>query len=308
MTTRRLKIIFVSALFFVLIGTVSSGRAEQQAITNSRDLNCTTTNPAAASVTNLETGHGIGKFSLDSKSDVVPPCSGNLPTNPPFATEFALPAPIPLLAKITSSLGECSGNFIAQNAVITAGHCVVDLNTKQFARNIQIIGGYQNGQNTFNQSFVGESVLTFEGYTSEKSAAHDIAVIRFQASLLYIYGYYGLSSYNVGHCADFAAQKDYTEPHYSPNIGNNQTQAGADGQTSGCVQGTVVTTLPLLPGSSGSAVIDRFSRAIFAVHSQYSLSPPGSYDAVLTHAKICTIYEFVAGRNEGGPFDCAEGH
>jgi hypothetical protein len=307
MTKTRLTYFAALLLAFLAI-QISHSYAEERAITSAKDLNCSNTYPPLASVTNLDTGLGVGKFSFDASADATPPCSGTLPNNPPFAGEAPLPAPIPQLAKIITNAGQCSGDFIAQNAVITAGHCVFDQNTKQFATNVQIIAGYQNGQSAFNQSFTGQFVLTFDAYTSSNLTSHDIAVIKFQGSLLQQYGYYGLSAYNVSNCTNASKQKQYTEPHYSPNISNNQVQAFAQGQTLGCVQGTVVTALPLLPGSSGSAVIDHYSVAVFAVHSEYSLTPPASYDAVLTHAEICTIDSFVSGSNSGTIGDCEEGN
>ena len=83
-----------------------------------------------------------------------------------------------------------------------------------------------------------------------------------------------MSAHNVANCSNQA--KWYTEPHYSPQVNNNEAQAGADGPIVACVP-----------------VIDIYSRTVFAVHSQYSLSPAGSYNAVLTHAKICAIWAFL---------------
>ena len=91
-----------------------------------------------------------------------------------------------------------------------------------------------------------------------------------------------MSAYNVANCSNQA--KWYTEPHYSPQVNNNEAQAGADGPIVACVP-----------------VIDIYSRTVFAVHSQYSLSPAGSYNAVLTHAKICAIWAFLDTDQINGP-------
>jgi hypothetical protein len=149
-----------------------------------------------------------------------------------------------------------------------------------------------------------------DGYTADGIAAHDIAVIIFDGNMLPLYLSYGFSAYDVAHCGK-SLFKTYSEPHYSPNIYNNEAQAGADGTMGDCVQGMITASLPLGPGSSGSAVIDGFSRSIFAVHSQYSSQPPVSYDAILTRSKICAIQAFITGslRQGGGEIgDCNAGN
>jgi hypothetical protein len=141
---------------------------------------------------------------------------------------------------------------------------VFDRVTKKYATGVRMIPGYQNGDKPYG-ILDGATVLTFQGYTTSNMAAHDIAVIKSSGvGLAQIYGLYGMSAYNVANCSNQA--KWYTEPHYSPQVNNNEAQAGADGPIVACVQGMVATTLPLLPGSSGSAVIDIYSRTVFAVH------------------------------------------
>jgi hypothetical protein len=123
--------------------------AEQAAITKSTDLNCQTIYPPIAAVTNLLTGQGIRLLHVDLAHDQVPPCTGDLP--PPGITigPGPLPVPIPQLVKIRSSGGECSGALIAQNAAITAGHCVFDQISKSFYKNVQVIPGYQSGSTSY---------------------------------------------------------------------------------------------------------------------------------------------------------------
>lgn len=124
--------------------------------------------------------------------------------------------------------------------------------TKKYATGVRMIPGYQNGDKPYG-ILDGATVLTFQGYTTSNMAAHDIAVIKSSGvGLAQIYGLYGMSAYNVANCSNQA--KWYTEPHYSPQVNNNEAQAGADGPIVACVQGMVATTLPLLPGSSGSAI------------------------------------------------------
>lgn len=84
---------------------------------------------------------------------------------------------IPQLAKVLTNSGQCSGNFIAQNAVITAAHCVFDRVTKKYATGVRMIPGYQNGDKPYG-ILDGATVLTFQGYTTSNMAAHDIAVIK----------------------------------------------------------------------------------------------------------------------------------
>jgi V8-like Glu-specific endopeptidase len=290
----RTGIIALAAAYIV----IAPAHAEQDAIKSASDFNCTTSYPAVAVITNLSTGLGISQFSYDATTDNAPPCTGTLPTNPPPVVEYPSNA-IPQLAKVLTNSGQCSGNFIAQNAVITAAHCVFDRVTKKYATGVRMIRGYQNGDKPYG-ILDGATILTFQGYTTSNMAAHDIAVIKSSGvGLAQIYGLYGMSAYNVANCSNQA--KWYTEPHYSPQVNNNEAQAGADGPIVACVQGMVATTLPLLPGSSGSAVIDIYSRTVFAVHSQYSLSPAGSYNAVLTHAKICAIWAFLDTDQINGP-------
>jgi hypothetical protein len=62
----------------------------------------------------------------------------------------------------------------------------------------------------------------------------------------------------------------------------------------------IAAALPLGPGSSGSGVIDGFSRSIFAVHSEYTYAPPVSYNAILTKSKICAIQAFITGAIPSG--------
>jgi hypothetical protein len=206
--------------------------AEETAITNQKDLNCQTTYPPAGSITNLSTGLGIARFSFDPTTDQVPPCSGDIPTTTPNTSEYPLNVALPQLAKVRSTVEQCSGTLIAQNAVITAGHCVYDLQTKTFYRGITVTPGYQNGPpvppSIPLQTYPGVSVMTFEGYTANGIAAHDIAVIIFDGSVSPLYMSYGLSAYNVANCGK-NLPKLYSEPHYSPSINHNEAQAGADG-------------------------------------------------------------------------------
>jgi hypothetical protein len=69
----------------------------------------------------------------------------------------------------------------------------------------------------------------------------------------------------------------------------------AEGAAFGCVDGTVVVGLPTGGGSSGSPVVDLYSRSIFAVHS--AGDGTFSYEAPLTPAKLCAIIAFLDNEN-----------
>jgi hypothetical protein len=273
--------------------------AQQSPITSSADFNCVSDFPSHGSIVDLATGKGVGLLRVDNSKDVLPPCVGSPPqTPPPMGGEYPLSMTLPQLAKIKTDQGECSANLIAANAVITAAHCIFDLKTQRYATGVRVIPGYQRGQSDY-PSFTGVTALTFTGYTSAKISGHDVAVVKFGPSTLeHKFNPYGLTAFNVQTCKldPTLLKKEYFEPHYSPAIGGNQVQAGAEGLITNCVQGMIQTLLPLGPGSSGSAVVARFSRAIFAVHSQYNSS--ASFNAVITEAKICTIHTYLDGLSQ----------
>jgi hypothetical protein len=182
--------------------------------------------------------------------------------------------------------------------VITAAHCV--FSGAEFFKNFRIYPGYQNGTNSEFGERIGTEVLTFNGYTASKQNAHDIAVIKINSPIDIKFSAYGVSAFNLK-CDAFS--RSYFRPHYNPSIGNLALQAMTEGAVAGCIDGTVVVGLPTGGGSSGSPLVDLYSRSVLAVHS--AGDGARSYEAPLTPAKLCAIIAFLDGEQQ---LVCPPGH
>lgn len=129
----------------------------------------------------------------------LPPLDGGLPEsvigvdgrrrqNP--TTTFPNRAIAHLVVTFPSGSGTCTGWFIGRRTVATAGHCVYDINTDQWATSIKIFPA-RNGTIAPYGSTTAYRLFSVSGWTSRHDSAFDYAAIQTNAPLGDNVGWFG---------------------------------------------------------------------------------------------------------------------
>lgn len=95
--------------------------------------------------------------------------------------------PYSAIAKITSSIGGCTGWFINANTVVTAGHCV---HNGSWATNVLVYPG-RNGSSTPYGSCGATRLFAVSGWTSSRSPEYDYAAIKLNCTVGSQTGFFG---------------------------------------------------------------------------------------------------------------------
>ncbi|MBV9787234.1 MAG: serine protease [Chloroflexi bacterium] len=96
--------------------------------------------------------------------------------------------PYRAIAKITSSIGGCTGWLIDANTVVTAGHCVHG--GGGWATNVRVYPG-RNGTSTPYGSCGASRLFSVNGWTSDRDPAYDYGAIKLNCSIGNQTGWFG---------------------------------------------------------------------------------------------------------------------
>jgi glutamyl endopeptidase len=95
--------------------------------------------------------------------------------------------PYRAIAKITSSIGGCTGWMINANTVATAGHCV---HNGSWATNVVVYPG-RNGTSSPYGSCTATRLFAVSGWTTSRSPEYDYAAIKLNCTIGNTTGYFG---------------------------------------------------------------------------------------------------------------------
>lgn len=96
--------------------------------------------------------------------------------------------PYRAIAKITSSIGGCTGWLIDANTVVTAGHCVYG--SGGWADNVRVYPG-RDGSDTPYGSCGATRLFSVNGWTSDRDPAYDYGAIKLNCSIGNQTGWFG---------------------------------------------------------------------------------------------------------------------
>lgn len=242
---------------------------------------------APEAITWYRFGNSVQKTPLSAADDRLPTDSRR-PNGEPPGTRNPVTPPDTSIGKVyfTDASGnpkQCTGTLVIGDLVITAGHCVHPGNGGNFYTNIEFLPGYADG--SFVGRFTAEEVTVFAGWYQSGDFAHDIAFIRVTPVPRSVHRI-GLGLFKPScRIGDYFP---FIRHGYTPLLNNGERQWESGEAVSGCYQGLVYGSKRTHPGSSGSPSMARISGYVFAVHSAEDVQFPfGSYDALLTKAKLC---------------------
>ncbi|SFI83979.1 trypsin-like serine peptidase [Thermoflavimicrobium dichotomicum] len=98
--------------------------------------------------------------------------------------------PYSAIAHIESSIGGCTGWMIGPRTLVTAGHCVYDPDTKQWATDVTVTPG-RNGTSKPYGSAKDIEIFVSAGWGQNGDIGHDYAVIILDQEIGYATGWFG---------------------------------------------------------------------------------------------------------------------
>ncbi|MCG7509202.1 trypsin-like serine peptidase [Mesorhizobium retamae] len=249
---------------------------------------------APEAITWYRTGSSIQKTPLSVADDRLPTDSRR-PNGEPAGVRSPVTPPDTSIGKVyfkdaSGNPWQCTGTLVTGDLVVTAGHCVHPGNGGNFYSSIEFLPGYADG--SFLGRFTAEEVTVFAGWYYSGDFAHDVAFIRVTQVPRSVHRV-GLGLYKP--TCRVGDNFLFTRHGYTPLLNNGERQWESGEAVSGCYQGLVYGSKRTHPGSSGSPSMARISGYVFGVHSaEDDEFPFGSYDALLTKAKLCFALRFYA--------------
>jgi len=126
-----------------------------------------------------------------------------------------------LYMSFPSSGGQCSGILIDAKHVLTAGHCVYDIENDEWADEIEIAPAYNEGPNEFYGTSEVGAMISWSGWIENGSYDHDIAVIELTRPIGALTGWcgYGYNTSNAYFTGNTFHNYSYPgEPPYNGEI------------------------------------------------------------------------------------------
>ena len=195
----------------------------------------------------------------------------------------------------------CSGTAVGRRLILTAGHCVFDKDgTNAFRKSALIYSGYP--PEVADHTSKARRFIAFNGWTSSRDTAHDIALIETETDLAPDIELFELSSDAYACTPNGAFRRHFYDE-------TSQDQQLVDAVHLGCRNNMYFWALGTAHGSSGSAAVKFGTNQVYGV---YSFSTEGvnhlptGNAAPLTAGKICFIRNMFFGDNCQPPENVGE--
>ncbi|SDX41983.1 glutamyl endopeptidase [Marininema mesophilum] len=100
--------------------------------------------------------------------------------------------PYSAIVQISSDIGDCTGWFINADTIVTAGHCVYNIDTDKWATGATITPGRDRNNAPFG-TVKSKSFHSVEGWITNKDTNYDYAAIKINSDIGNKTGWFGLN-------------------------------------------------------------------------------------------------------------------